>query len=57
MTGGENEEGLERISIEKAMEILNNGGLTVTREQAQMIVDFLYKLAEISLSNIAGKRS
>ena len=47
----------DRISIEKAMEILKNGGLDVTKEQAKLIVDFLYKLADISLTKSMVKPS
>jgi hypothetical protein len=32
----------KKITPEKALEILNNGGLKVTLEQAKLILDFLY---------------
>lgn len=37
----------EKISPEKAIEILNKDGLVVTLEQAKLIVEFLYQMAEI----------
>ncbi|WP_163871874.1 hypothetical protein [Parapedobacter sp. SGR-10] len=39
-----------RITPEKALEILNNGGMKVTLEQAKLILDFLYKMAEIAMA-------
>ena len=47
----------ERVSVDKAVEILKNGGLDVTKEQAKLILDFLYKLADISLSENLIKSS
>ena len=40
----------DRIPPEKAMEILQKGGLQVDIEQARQILDFLYKLIDIVLS-------
>ena len=40
----------ERIPPEKAMEILRKGGLEVDIHQTRQILDFLYKLADIVLS-------
>lgn len=37
----------EKISPEKAIEILKKDGLEVTLEQAKLIVEFLYQMAEI----------
>ena len=51
------EDELDKVSIEKAMAILKNGGLEVSKEQAKLIVDFLYKLANISLSKSMVKPS
>lgn len=42
--------GNEKITPEKAVEILKKGGLEVTAEQAKRILEFLYKLADITLS-------
>ena len=47
MEDGENGE----VSIDKAIEILKRNGLEVTPEEAKKILDFLFKLAEISLAN------
>lgn len=40
----------DKITPEKATEILRKGGLDVTTEQATLILNFLYKLANITLS-------
>lgn len=37
----------DKISLEKAIEILKKDGLEVTLEQAKLIVEFLYQMAEI----------
>jgi hypothetical protein len=41
---------MDRIPPEKAMEILRKGGLEVDLEQTSQILVFLYKLANIVLS-------
>ena len=38
------------IKPESAVQLLKEGGLVVTIEQAQLILEFLYKLADIALS-------
>jgi hypothetical protein len=40
---------MEKMSPEKAMSILKQHGTIVTHEEAKLIVDFLYKLASISV--------
>lgn len=40
----------ERITPENAMEILHKGGMKVTLEQTKLILDFLYKMAEIAMA-------
>jgi len=40
----------ERITSEKALEILNKNGLSVTLEQAKVILEFLYKIANIAVA-------
>lgn len=37
----------EKISPQKAIEILRKDGLEVTLEQAEVILEFLYQMAEI----------
>lgn len=37
----------DKISPEKAIEILKKDGLEVTLEQAKLIVEFLYQMADI----------
>ncbi len=44
----------DKITPEKAVEILKKGGLEVTLEQAKLILEFLYKLADITV-DIQGK--
>lgn len=39
----------DRISPEKAIEILKKGGMEVDMEQARLILEFLYKLAAIAM--------
>jgi len=47
-----------RISSEKAWQMLKKGGLDVTLEQAQEILNFLRKMANITVSNyLKGKKS
>ncbi len=38
---------VKRISPEKAVEILKEDGIEVTVEQAKIILDFMYEMAEI----------
>lgn len=38
---------VERIPLEKAMNLLKVDGIEVTKEQAIVILDFLYLVAEI----------
>lgn len=46
------EDEIERITPEKAMEVLNKGGLKVDIEQAKLILDFLYKMADIAIAQV-----
>ncbi len=39
-----------KITPEKAVEILKKGGMDVTLEQAKLILEFLYRLADISVA-------
>lgn len=39
----------DKITLEKAVEILKKSGLEVTFEQAKLILEFLYKLADITV--------
>ncbi len=39
----------EKISPEKAIEILKKDGLEVTLEQAKVILEFIYQMAEIAI--------
>ena len=43
------------IKPERAVEILKDNGLIVTIDQAQIILAFLYKLADIALSQYLPK--
>lgn len=43
---------MEMMKPEKAVEILKRHGQIVTVEQAQMILDFIYKLASIAVSQV-----
>jgi protein-tyrosine-phosphatase len=45
----------EKISPEKAVEILRKGGMEVTLEQAKSILEFLYKLADITVAKYLVK--
>ena len=46
---------VEKISPEKAIEILKKDGLEVTLEQAKIILEFLYQMAEIVLDESMKK--
>lgn len=41
---------MNKIPPEKAMQILNQGGLNVNLEQTKLILDFLYKMAHIAIT-------
>jgi hypothetical protein len=45
----------DKITPEKTVEILKKGGLEVTIEQAKLILEFLYRLADITLSQFMEK--
>ena len=44
-----------KITPEKAAEILREGGMEVTLEQAKLMLEFLYKLADITVAQYLGK--
>jgi hypothetical protein len=45
---------MKELSAEKVMEILREHGTFVTIEEARIILDFLSKMASISLDQIFG---
>jgi protein-tyrosine-phosphatase len=45
----------EKISPEKAIEILKKDGLEVTLEQAKIILEFLYQMSEIVIEQYLEK--
>jgi hypothetical protein len=45
-----------RISPEKAWQLLKKGGLDVTLEQAQEILNFLRKIANVTVSNYLKRK-
>ncbi len=45
----------ERITPEKAMEILNKDGLQVTLEQSKLVLEFLYQMADIVVEQYIDK--
>lgn len=45
----------DKITPEKAAEILRKGGMDVTLEQAKLILEFLFKLADISVAQYLEK--
>lgn len=40
-------EGVQKISPERAVKLLKEDGIDVTIEQAKVILDFMYEMAEI----------
>jgi hypothetical protein len=44
------EANLRKLSPEKAMEILCKHGTIVTKEQAELVIEFLYNLSEIAVA-------
>jgi hypothetical protein len=46
---------MEKIPSEKAVEMLQEGGLEVSAEQAKIILEFLYKLANIAVAQYLMK--
>ncbi len=47
----------ERISPEKAIEILKRDGVIVTADEAKIILEFLYQMAEIVVDQCLKKAS
>jgi len=45
----------DKITVEKAAEVLKKGGMDVTLEEAKLILEFLYKLANISVAQYLEK--
>ncbi len=45
----------DKITPEKAVEILRKGGMNVTLEQAKLIIQFLYKFADLSVAHYFEK--
>ncbi len=45
----------DKITPERAIEILKKGGLEVTHDQAKLILEFLYKLADITIAKYMVK--
>lgn len=43
------EKEIEKIPIEQAMKMLKEGGMNVSQEEVEMIMGFLYNLAEITI--------
>lgn len=41
---------VERLSPEKAMEIMKKEGLEVSYKEAELILEFLYRFAKIAIS-------
>lgn len=48
---------VERISPEKAIDILKKDGLVVSLEEANIILEFLYQMAEIVVDQYMKKAS
>jgi hypothetical protein len=47
---------LEKISLEKAMELLRKDGIEVTMEQAKIILVFLSEIAEIVVDEYLSRQ-
>lgn len=50
------EEEIDRITAHKAMELLRKDGINVDVEQAKIILDFLYEMAEIVVDTYLDKQ-
>jgi len=48
-------EGVERIPPERAVKLLKEDGIEVTIEQAKVILDFMYEMAEIVVDQYLAK--
>lgn len=48
---------VERMPLENAIEFLEKDGIEVTREQAKLILEFLYELADIVVDQYLSKPS
>jgi len=47
---------IERISPDKAVELLKKDGIEVTEEQAKVILNFLYEMASIVVDQYLSKQ-
>jgi len=45
----------KNVSAEKAVEILKKGGLILTENEAQEVLDFLYKMAKLEVKEALKK--
>lgn len=45
------------ITPQKAIEILNNHGTTVTFEEAKIILDFMYNFAILSVNQLVKRKN
>jgi len=45
----------QNISAEKAVGILKKGGLNLTEKEAQVVLDFLYKMAKLEVKEALKK--
>jgi len=45
----------DKITPEKAVEMLKKGGAEVTLEQSKLILEFLYKLADLTVAQYMVK--
>mgnify|MGYP006186996201 CR=1 FL=1 len=50
------EEEIDRITPQKAMELLRKDGIDVDAEQAKSVLDFLYEMAEIVVDTYLDKQ-
>lgn len=47
----------ERISAEKALEILKRDGIIITADEAKIVLEFLYQMSEIVIKQYLKKAS
>lgn len=46
---------MEKMTPERVVEIMKEGGDLITTEQAEIILEFLRKLADLVVANFIGK--
>ena len=50
-------ESMQNISVERAVDILSEHGESITIEQARVVLEFMYNLANLALNQYLGNEN